>query len=392
MPRVGLVSADNDGLWLGGRYYLQHQIRAVASLPVDERLPICDVWWGQCPAEDHFAEVRADLDASLIIDFPTTIAGRLKRRLRRFIYGISDARDLLVKHDVQVLFPILPFANPGIPFVYWLPDFQHVHLRSELGEAIAGTFERRMTESVELAKLVVLSSEVCLRDYLRIYPKSAHKARLLRFCSSPTQEWWALNPDTITKRYQLDSPFFLLSNQFNYYKNHRVAFEAVDILKRCGKSTTLVCTGNTQGFKGDRYFLELKEFVEKRNLGSQIRILGRLPREEQICLLRAATAVLQPSRYEGWSTTIEDARTLGKRILASEIEVHREQLGNDYPFLLPIADAEAWATAMGSILESVGTEDSMLGRHQVESLIQGRQRENGQTFVRIMREAIGLTS
>ena len=49
------------------------------------------------------------------------------------------------------------------------------------------------------------------------------------------------------------------------------------------------------------------------------------PRLDQIQLLRCADAVLQPSLFEGWSTVVEDARALGKRIFLSDIPVHREQ-------------------------------------------------------------------
>jgi hypothetical protein len=34
---------------------------------------------------------------------------------------------------------------------------------------------------------------------------------------------------------------------------------------------------------------------------------------------------VNPSRFEGWSTTVEEAKSLGKRVLVSDIAVHREQ-------------------------------------------------------------------
>ena len=41
--------------------------------------------------------------------------------------------------------------------------------------------------------------------------------------------------------------------------------------------------------------------------------------------MRGAAAVVQPSLFEGWSTVVEDARALGKRVFLSDIPVHREQ-------------------------------------------------------------------
>ena len=42
-------------------------------------------------------------------------------------------------------------------------------------------------------------------------------------------------------------------------------------------------------------------------------------------IMRRSLAVLQPSLFEGWSTTLEEARSIGKRTIVSDIAVHREQ-------------------------------------------------------------------
>ena len=70
-------------------------------------------------------------------------------------------------------------------------------------------------------------------------------------------------------------------------------------------------------------------FVAEHRLESQIRILGFLDRNAQIQLYRGAAAVLQPSLFEGRSTSIEEARGLGKRLIVSDISPHREQCGED---------------------------------------------------------------
>jgi glycosyltransferase involved in cell wall biosynthesis len=54
-------------------------------------------------------------------------------------------------------------------------------------------------------------------------------------------------------------------------------------------------------------------------------VLGKVRREELLQLLRSATALVQPSRFEGWNTTIEDAKALGCPLILSDLEVHREQ-------------------------------------------------------------------
>jgi glycosyltransferase involved in cell wall biosynthesis len=49
-----------------------------------------------------------------------------------------------------------------------------------------------------------------------------------------------------------------------------------------------------------------------------------LPREEQLALLRASEAVIQPSRFEGRGAIGEEATLLGTQLLCSDLPVHRE--------------------------------------------------------------------
>ena len=44
--------------------------------------------------------------------------------------------------------------------------------------------------------------------------------------------------------------------------------------------------------------------------------------------MKNSICVIQPSKFEGWSTVIEDAKTMQKLVLASNLDVHLEQLGD----------------------------------------------------------------
>ena len=59
---------------------------------------------------------------------------------------------------------------------------------------------------------------------------------------------------------------------------------------------------------------------------------GFISREDQLGLIQNSLAVIQPSKFEGWSTVVEDAKALNKYLLLSSIPVHREQLKNNGSF------------------------------------------------------------
>ena len=41
--------------------------------------------------------------------------------------------------------------------------------------------------------------------------------------------------------------------------------------------------------------------------------------------MRQSVCVLNPSLFEGWGYTVDEARSVGKRVLLSDIPAHREQ-------------------------------------------------------------------
>jgi glycosyltransferase involved in cell wall biosynthesis len=350
MLNAGLVSIDPERKWIGGRYYLQHLVRCVDALPDHGGLQLFDVWWRHQPDDDPFAEVRPLLSGTRVLQPPTSFAGRAIRRARRTLHGWKDSRDLFRDAGIDVVFPVMPCAEPGIAFVFWLSDFQYRHLPELFPDEMYKAMERHFEDNGRDADIIAVSSESGLRDLQRFMPQFAEKTRVLRFCSVPTPDWYALDPSATADKYELPERFFVLSNQFSHHKNHMVVLDAVRILRdRHGIDAVVACTGSTYGFRGDDYMQRVNDFIAEHNLSSSIRILGLIPREDQMALTRRAIAMLQPSRFEGWSTVVEDAKALGQTILLSDLDVHREQAPAGGTFL-PLDDAEPWAARMAELL------------------------------------------
>lgn len=390
MLKAGLVALDTDGKWLGGRYYLQHLVKAVKSLPVSEQISFTDVWWQKKPTEDPFAEVRQYLGESTVVQFPTTLAGRFKRKIRRGLRGHADARDLFIDAGIDAVFPIRPCEAPGVPFVFWLSDFQYRHMPELFGDALCRWYEDYFAENVAAADQVVVSSEHTLKDMEQVFPAAIAKTSVVRFCSVPDDCWFSRDPLEVATKFGLGGKFFVLSNQFSHHKNHEVVFRAVQLLKTEGLEITVACTGSTFGFRGQGYFEKLQEYIKQNSLEANIRILGMLPREEQVALMRRSIGMLQPSAFEGWSTVVEDAKTLGKTILVSGIKVHREQLGLEHKYYLELSDPEAWARGIREVWQ-YGTEgsspmDESKGRAYLDSAV----RLSGRSIADAIRKAVAL--
>lgn len=309
--------------WIGGAIYTQNLARAISSLPPDQRTQI-KLSIGVSQENLALAEpVRHCVD-------------RLSVR-SRFQQGYLKLCKILAE---QV--PLIPLSllNPeGVDFVYptvagarspyawggWIPDFQHYHLPHLFSEeeiASRNAWHRAVAQN---APVVVLSSQMAQQDFAHLYPEAASRSTVLNFATSLDPAWFQLDPKLTQETYQLPDRFFLVSNQFWKHKDHAVIIEALALLKQKGIQPTVVCTGNTLDPRHPDYYHQLVEHIAALGLTEQIRILGMIPRLDQIQLMRRCQAVIQPSRFEGWSTVVEDARTLGKPMLLSDFPVHLEQ-------------------------------------------------------------------
>ena len=85
--------------------------------------------------------------------------------------------------------------------------------------------------------------------------------------------------------------------------------------------------------------------VEAAGVQSQFRLLGMIPYPDVRGLKRNAAALVNPSLSEGWSTTVEEAKSLGVPLVLSGIAVHREQAGDAAIYFDP-SSAESAAAAL----------------------------------------------
>ncbi|MEI7737069.1 MAG: glycosyltransferase, partial [Ferruginibacter sp.] len=151
--------------------------------------------------------------------------------------------------------------------------------------------------------------------------------------------------------YGLTEKFILSPNQFWMHKNHQVILDALLLLQQEQFNCKIVFTGKEFDHRNPDYVNGLKAFVEKNQLGDLVKFLGFIDRQDQLQLMQLSKAVLQPSKFEGWSTVVEDAKALNKPIIASAIPVHREQLGAK-GYFFECDDAASLATLLKKIFES----------------------------------------
>ncbi|MBK9578053.1 MAG: glycosyltransferase [Fibrobacteres bacterium] len=280
--------------------------------------------------------------------------------------------------SIDFLYPVQADVVEQIPSGSWIPDFQHHHLpeffsREELDERT-----RCFDRIAEKARCVVFSSRDALDDFRKFHPSAKASTRVLHFRSA-----LRLPPsDPVSKRMEMGigDDFILCSNQFWAHKDHATLFRAIGKLREKGIVVPLVCTGAPSDYRNNGHYQGLLELVENLGIASQVKMLGLVPREDQLALMRCARLLVQPSLFEGWSTVLEDIRCVGTPVVASDLGVHKEQSLENATYFQR-RDPQALAQAIEEALSRWSPGPDARREAKAQSLLDENLRLYGQDLV-----------
>ena len=241
----------------------------------------------------------------------------------------------LDKAGATVIFPVVESVqNSSLPTIGWIPDFQHLHLPDLFSVDQRRALDWRFRRLAERSRLMWMTSENAAADFRRTFPGQSVKARVASFPSLLAYEPPAGNCREVLAPYRLPEKFLLVVNQFWRHKNHRVVAEALAILKKGGLRISAVMAGLPADHrdKENSALSETLQALAKGEVWADCLVLGKVSRAEIEALLQSASVLVQPSRFEGWNTSVEDAKALGCPTILSDIAVHREQCPDAFGF------------------------------------------------------------
>jgi glycosyltransferase involved in cell wall biosynthesis len=212
-----------------------------------------------------------------------------------------------------------------IPTLVWIGDFQHREFPDMFSRLSYAKREYGFKLLTKHGTTIMASSESGCEECRRYFPISEGRLESLPFVVRIPDATRSASPETVRAKYGLPERFFYLPNQFWRHKNHLNLFKAVEILKQQGHDIRIICSGNPIDPRDPGHIDRIKNYLRDSGLDSQIKLLGMIPYEEIFTLMRICHSMINPSFYEGWSTTVEEAKTLGVPMLLSDIPVHREQ-------------------------------------------------------------------
>ena len=345
--RIGIAYTYDEN-WVGGTYYVQNLISALHHLP-DEKQHLLYVLTKD---KKTFNILKEATHYHKLIFLKDSVS-EIQNIINKIALRIIKKRVFCKVIKLDFLFPLsyVPQNFDKVSnVIFWIPDLQEKYLPHFFSDQEIDLRNNRYRQMILLNKPIVFSSYAAKRDFEIAFPKSLNKKIVIQFAvTHPKVDFSTI--DSIKKKYNISNNYFITPNQFWQHKNHLTLIKGVKLLKESGVQVHVVFTGKEYDYRCPNYTTDLKNKVKEFGLENEIHFLGFISRHEQLVLMKYAIAIVQPSLFEGWSTVVEDAKALNQTVIVSNIDVHKEQIGDKGYFFDPDNISEL-ANVMQSVLQN----------------------------------------
>ena len=328
MIKVGFVINFGHQKWLGGFNIIINLIKTLYLLPEKKIEPILIINKNfkikKINDVKNIKYIKSDLF------FNQSLSIRLYNKFLIKFFGKSIIYDKFFNsHKINVLsHTLLPLGkDSSIKSLPWIPDFQYIHYPKFV------SLKNRIMKNLNIkfcsrhSTRIILSSFDVKKDLKNLSLEGFNKSEVNSFVFNVPSKKKLLSITNLKKKYKIQSKYFYLPNQYWIHKNHFLVLKSLNqILKnQKNKSILVISTGYAGDHRDLNYFNEIKDYINKNGLNNNYKYLGVVPYEVVMSLMFHSIAIINPSKFEGWSSSVEQAKSMGKKIILSNINVHKEQ-------------------------------------------------------------------
>lgn len=316
--------------------------------------------------------------ASIVQHIQSALRGQLKKPTYNWLEQFNKLKDsgladlpvffvektnhalqkLSLENKIDVIGPIIVPTRSAllIPWIGYIYDFQHIHLPMYFSKSVIRSRNRVFTRTLRKANVVIVNARNVMDDAHRFLPEKKAHIVPLPFSAKPSAQWFSQDAAAILARYGITSKYFLISNQFWAHKRHEMALKAFAIAANHDPGLQIVLTGDTHDTRSLNRLNNIYELISDLKIGSRVLVLGLIPKNEQMAIMRNAVAVIQPTEFEGGpgGGSIQDAIALGVTTIVSDIPVNRE-IEEFIDYFFDLDDIEGLASIMIRVSSSVAT-------------------------------------
>ena len=241
----------------------------------------------------------------------------------------------LLKNKIDIISHtnIITGINSCSKSIIWIPDFQYLHFPKLFSLKYKIFKYINMKLYSKCAHKILLSSNSAKEDLKIVSDISNKKIEVNKFFFKVPSKDKLKKLSYLKKKYKLPNKYFYLPNQYWEHKNHRIVIEALKKIR--GKKIFICSTGSKNDHRNSKFFLKLMKNLKEYKLENNYKYLGLVPYLDVMSLIYHSLAIVNPSYFEGWSSTVEQANAYKKTIVLSKIKVHLEQNPDNAYFFNP---------------------------------------------------------
>ncbi len=236
----------------------------------------------------------------------------------------------------------------GRPSVLTLHDVQPLEAGAAFGAVKKRWLARAIPASVAGAAVVTVPSAFVRDRVLEMLDVDEGKVVVVPhgMDAAMTVDPQALpDPAAVRRRFRLAGPFIVYLAITYPHKNHEMLIRAFARLARERGQVTLVLAGGAGSAEAS-----IVRLVERLGVGDRVRRVGRISTVERDVLVREASMVGVPSRYEGFGLPVLEAFATDTPVVASSAGSLPEVVG-DAGVLVDPDDLGGWVDAMRAAVD-----------------------------------------
>ena len=322
MFRVGFSQMGSKN-WMGGHTYLKN-ISSVIKARLKDKILLKFITYDKENLEN--VDLKK-FDKILKIKNKITFLNKIIN----FIY--NSKLNKIINSELDIFFDVNHssiFTNSK-KIVPWIPDFQHRHLPNFF--TFFGYWKRELLfkKKIFFQKNIIVSSNHAKKDCIKFYNKDPNQIHVVKFSIFTDPKNHINKISYLKKKYKIEKKYIYVPNQFWAHKNHNVILKSLKYIKSINleiynKIPQIIFTGIPFDNRNKEYSKKVLVKINSSKFKNKVRYLGVVPLDDVYKLNANCLCLINPSYFEGWSTTVEEAKSFGTPTILSNIPVHKEQL------------------------------------------------------------------
>jgi len=271
----------------------------------------------------------------------------------------KDSQEKIIRElNLEVILPLMRINSLAVECgkIGYIYDFQHIHFPQFFSKRAIARRNKLFHEMLTQAKVVIVNAQSVAQHIQKHFSDTPAQVIALPFSPSPQPDW-LIDKRYILKKYGINGKYFIICNQLWEHKNHLTAFKAFAEFTAKHSDVELICTGSPIDSRNPNFLDELKKCLTELKIENKVKILGHIPKRDQIELLKHSNAVIQPTLFEGGpgGGSVYESVALDVPSIVSDIPVNKEINSGRITFF-PAKNHQQLAVIMAMHIDATHTQ------------------------------------